>query len=298
MTVAALALAPAASVASQGGTAEAAKRTRAAKQLRLEAFGSCAGLIRYGRRFAPRGPGAGPPVPVAEDITLIPPLRDQPVGQGPPLPPPRSQEGADAEQDDSGTNVQEAGVDEPDIVKSAGGRIFAIAGGRLNAVDAGELKLLDSLELEGWGHQLLLSGKRVLVISQDDSAGGSGRFRAFDEVTQLTEVDVSDPAAMTSAADRAHTRGARELAADRAHGARGGLVTPAGSHGAGLSLAAARLAAATRPAQQGHRPAALPPGRSLPARAATGAPSPAPTCLRCSRSTSRRACPQWTPTRS
>jgi hypothetical protein len=197
VTLAALALAPAASVASQGGTAEAAKRTRAAKQLRLEAFGSCTGLIRYGRRFAPRGPGAGPPVPVAEDLTFIPPLRDPPGGPGPPLPPPRSQEGADAVQDDSGTNVQEAGVDEPDIVKSAGGRIFAIAGARLNAVDAGELTLLDSLELRGSGHQLLLSGTRVLVISQDDSAGSSGRIRAFDEVTQLTEVDVSDPAAMT-----------------------------------------------------------------------------------------------------
>ena len=86
MTLAALALAPAASVASQGGSAEAAKRTRAAKQLRLEAFGSCAGLIRYGRRFAPRGPGAGPPVPVAEDLTFTPPLRDPPGAPGLPLP--------------------------------------------------------------------------------------------------------------------------------------------------------------------------------------------------------------------
>ena len=41
-----------------------------------------------------------------------------------------------AASDSSGTNVQEAGVDEPDIVKSDGSRIFAIAGGRLNAVDA------------------------------------------------------------------------------------------------------------------------------------------------------------------
>ena len=36
----------------------------------------------------------------------------------------------------------------------------------------------------------------MLVVSQDDSTGGPSRFRAFDEVTELTEVDVSDPAAM------------------------------------------------------------------------------------------------------
>ena len=39
-----------------------------------------------------------------------------------------------AEDGTSGTNVQEAGVDEPDVVKTAGSRIFAIGGGRLHAV--------------------------------------------------------------------------------------------------------------------------------------------------------------------
>ena len=45
--------------------------------------------------------------------------------------------GAGAAPDDtSQTNVQEAGVDEPDIVKTDGRVIWALEGGRLNAVDA------------------------------------------------------------------------------------------------------------------------------------------------------------------
>ena len=35
----------------------------------------------------------------------------------------------------SGTNVQEAGVDEPDIVKTDGRTLFVVSGGRLSAID-------------------------------------------------------------------------------------------------------------------------------------------------------------------
>ena len=58
-----------------------------------------------------------------------------------PPPVPRSLPVAD---DDSGTNVQERGVDEPDLVKAADGRIFVVAGGKLHAVAAGGLELLGS----------------------------------------------------------------------------------------------------------------------------------------------------------
>ena len=56
------------------------------------------------------------------------------------------QEGVDY----SGTNVQETGVDEPDIVKTNGETLFAIANGRLNAVDVSGAKprLLDTLQLD------------------------------------------------------------------------------------------------------------------------------------------------------
>jgi uncharacterized secreted protein with C-terminal beta-propeller domain len=100
---------------------------------------------------------------------------------------------------DSGTNVQEAGVDEPDLVKAGGGRIFVVAGQRLLAVGADGLSLLGSLPLDGFGHQLLLDGGRVLVISQTGplDSDDEGALPSYEsEVTQLTEVDVSDPAAM------------------------------------------------------------------------------------------------------
>src|SRR5687767_251416 len=69
--------------------ADAAKRPPGAKQPRLKSFDSCAALTRYGRRFAPRGPGAGPPVPVAQDFFgPAPPRRD-----GGPLPVPERADG-------------------------------------------------------------------------------------------------------------------------------------------------------------------------------------------------------------
>ncbi|HWH15046.1 MAG TPA: beta-propeller domain-containing protein, partial [Miltoncostaeaceae bacterium] len=40
--------------------------------------------------------------------------------------------------DHSGTNVQEAGVDEPDIVKTYGRHVFTVAGGVLRAVRVGD----------------------------------------------------------------------------------------------------------------------------------------------------------------
>jgi Beta propeller domain len=74
-----------------------------------------------------------------------------------------------------------------------------VAGGKLHAVAAGGLELLGSLELEGWGHQLLLRGERLLVIAQSAPLGSAQTRVApglMDEVTELSEVDVSDPAAM------------------------------------------------------------------------------------------------------
>jgi Beta propeller domain len=180
----------------------AAKRPNAGK-VRLKSFGSCASLIRYGKRFVSRGPGAAPELPAPPPRQL-----DRGVPVSPESGQPLSAPGG-GEDGSSGTNVQEVGVDEPDIVKSAGSRIFAVARGRLNAVDAGGPRLLGSLPLEGWGHELLVSGDRLLVIGHDAPAGveqpGPGPrpvpaqadIGFYDPgVTMLTEVDVSDPAAM------------------------------------------------------------------------------------------------------
>jgi hypothetical protein len=72
--------------------------------------------------------------------------------------------------DHSATNVQEAGVDEPDLVKTDGRRIIAIARGRLQVVDAASHRVTGTLALPGTRgvveDDLLLSGNRVLVIER------------------------------------------------------------------------------------------------------------------------------------
>jgi hypothetical protein len=193
-----LAAAPAVAVASGSGAEAAKKHQRLAKQIRLKGFGSCKGLVRYGRRHARQGPGAVSPPTADLPMPLIgePPPRPAP---GVPGAEPIRRDAAETESDDSGTNVQEAGIDEPDLVKTGGGHIFVVAGARLHAVEASGLRLLGSLSLEGLGHQLILDGGRLLVISQTgvlEEGGGRILPGYGDEVTQLTEVDVSDPAAM------------------------------------------------------------------------------------------------------
>ena len=89
--------------------APAAAKPRAAK--RLKTFDSCRTLVAYAARHVPQAPSR--PFP---DVPL---RREAPAGG----------EGA-AGQDTSQTNVQEAGVDEPDTVKTDGSTIFALAATR------------------------------------------------------------------------------------------------------------------------------------------------------------------------
>src|SRR5687768_7574425 len=196
---------PAASVAESA--ADSATKTRVAKKVRLKSFGSCGALVRYGRRHVRLAAGAPPPVSFPAPLV-------GPMPRGAPLPPfaPDAEAGGGAEETsgDSGTNVQEPGVDEPDLVKASREHIFVIAGGRLHAVKADGLEELGELPLDGWGHQLFLDGDRLLVISQTapygDTAPGVPYGDApvgvdiapgsVDIVTELREIDVSDPAAM------------------------------------------------------------------------------------------------------
>ncbi|MEV0644710.1 beta-propeller domain-containing protein [Phytomonospora sp. NPDC050363] len=76
----------------------------------------------------------------------------------------------------STTNVQEAGIDEPDIVKTDGRRILTLRDGSLRVVDtAGRTVLKDiPLNTPGGGmyygaSSMLLSGDKVLVLSQDQA---------------------------------------------------------------------------------------------------------------------------------
>ena len=100
-------------------------KPRAAK--RLVQFDSCRALVGYARQL-PSRPQSPRPGDLPRDVVVGDgdPRRD---GEGP-LPVPAAGE------DSSTTNVQEAGVDEPDTVKTDGTTIFALARGTLHAIDA------------------------------------------------------------------------------------------------------------------------------------------------------------------
>ena len=69
----------------------------------------------------------------------------------------------------TGTNVQEQGVDEPDVAKLADGRLVVLAGNRLNVLSAeGQPQLLGTVRVGDnrfYPADLLLVGDRVLVVS-------------------------------------------------------------------------------------------------------------------------------------
>ncbi|GAA4972432.1 hypothetical protein GCM10023205_43230 [Yinghuangia aomiensis] len=66
----------------------------------------------------------------------------------------------------SGTNVQEQGVDEPDLVKTDGKRVYTVADGKLHIVDAATHKETGRLDLgdAGSATDMLLSGNRALLV--------------------------------------------------------------------------------------------------------------------------------------
>ncbi|ADB51303.1 beta-propeller domain-containing protein [Conexibacter woesei] len=178
---------------------------------RLRAFQSCSALVRYAARHTKSVPPVAR-IPFGPTTTPAPEAQSAP-GTG------------DAPSDSSATNVQEAGVDEPDIVKTDGTTLFAVAGSTLYAVDARAAtpRIVGSLRLpDGGGHELLLHDGRALVISEGPrsvvplpvalersgraarAAGAGARasmvapdmMPAGPPTTILTELDVRDPAAM------------------------------------------------------------------------------------------------------
>jgi uncharacterized secreted protein with C-terminal beta-propeller domain len=76
--------------------------------------------------------------------------------------------------DHSATNVQEAGVDEPDLVKTDGRRIITVTRNELRIIDAATHQVTGSVDLRGANRngnfyygddQILLAGDRALVIN-------------------------------------------------------------------------------------------------------------------------------------
>ena len=173
--------------------AEPAREGAATKAGRLVAFGGCPDLLRYAKsqatRFVgPYGLGGGPFV--VNDVAASGAREAAPPKQG---------------VDFSGTNVQEEGVDEPDIVKTNGNTLFAVANGKLNAVDVrtANPQLLDTLKLDpNRGYELLLHEDRLLFLSRggywaEPLPAMAARMMPFQAAgSVLTEIDVSKPHAL------------------------------------------------------------------------------------------------------
>ena len=150
-------------------------------------------LSRDGRAVAPQpanaGAGAG-----AEAPAMAPP----PAGDA-------AKAGAGTA-DYSGTNTHEAGVDEPDLVKTDGKRIITVSAGRLTVVDAGTRRLIGAVDLgesmQGQDANLLLAGDHALVLGNqaayrgvavEDSAGNVANPSDVVSGTSLILVDLTGP---------------------------------------------------------------------------------------------------------
>ena len=112
-----------------------------------------------------------------------------PPAPGAPVPAP---DGDEESSDNSGTNVQEEGVDEPDIVKTDGRRLLTLVDGSLRALDVSGAtpSLAGTLPLGGAGSfsELFLAGDRALLFGQTGQ---------WPPSSVMALVDVADPAAMS-----------------------------------------------------------------------------------------------------
>lgn len=147
-----------------------------------------------------------------------------------------SESGGGSPTDFTGTNNQEVGVDEPDLVKTDGDYMYVVNGSQLTVVDswpAEEAHEVATLPLTGWGQQMFLEGDRLVLLTQistgsypsgggssepgvptpapdegrPDDAGGDVVEPTPDPLddgawfsgTRVTIVDVSDPTSPTVA---------------------------------------------------------------------------------------------------
>jgi uncharacterized secreted protein with C-terminal beta-propeller domain len=103
----------------------------------------------------------------------------------------------------TGTNVQEPGVDEPDLLKTSAGRVVVVRDDRLYVVDVTDQapRTLGSLTLPGGSaSELLLSGDRALVLGSSWATPdrvSAEPTKAGQSSALLTVVDLATPARPT-----------------------------------------------------------------------------------------------------
>ncbi len=103
-----------------------------------------------------------------------------------------------------GTNLQEAGVDEPDLVKTDGRRIVAVSGSTLYVlgIDGDQLTLEGSIDLGFWTQDLFLVGDRVIAVAdggydaipfREDVISTDGlTLPVYTSVLTVAEIDISN----------------------------------------------------------------------------------------------------------
>ena len=97
----------------------------------------------------------------------------------------------------SKTNVHEAGVDEPDLVKTDGKRVVTVADGKLRVLDVATRRLTGTLDVPaGHASRLLLHGDRALVIGSGHGVAARGTVvdgpaEVYAEDSSVTLVDLS-----------------------------------------------------------------------------------------------------------
>jgi uncharacterized secreted protein with C-terminal beta-propeller domain len=155
--------------------ATASDRHAEADGFRLKRLGSCGQLVAYGLEHA---------LPAVGPLGLPGSTNRRPLM-------PRAVEGqkAPAGRDFSTTNVQEEGVDEPDIVKTDGSHLYAAVEDRLQVVSLADLRRAAEVALPA-ADELSRGGARVSGLP-----GGIRRLSRWSSRTTLTEIDVSKPGA-------------------------------------------------------------------------------------------------------
>ena len=227
--VAAVAALGTACSATAGQGPSAAEHAAAAKP-GLVRYGGCARFAADARARTLRlttawGIGAAQPV---YDAVAAPEAADRAASgaAGSPAPAPL-REGVDF----SGTNVQEAGVDEPDLVETDGRVVYAIADGAVRFTDVGDgtpRALAPPFTPDGATPTgLLLHGDRLVVIAD---GGGAWGGPAMSRGATIIQSDVMSPVPWTppatvmvelDVADPAHPRVVTRTTVD------GGVVAPA-----------------------------------------------------------------------
>jgi uncharacterized secreted protein with C-terminal beta-propeller domain len=191
--------------------ASAAKPKRAPRA-HLTAFDSCQALVGYAHHNAAvTGGGVGVPMRAQGPVETLGAPVQKTTDASSEIAPTASGTGTSTPEF-STTNVQEAGIDEPDVVKTDGHHVYVAANRTLRVIDiSGDApRLVGSLALDGgYAHQLLIRGTRALVLStvsapiavddtpvpQPETAKAAIAAIPGRSTTLLTEVDLTDPAA-------------------------------------------------------------------------------------------------------